>query len=72
MDFIRYLVSPRAQQLITNYGKDTYGQSLFIGAVEPLKNNEPEEVVGWIKAYAFIDGYECPPQYRNDYGELYT
>jgi len=72
MDFIRYLVSPRAQQLITNYGKDTYDQSLFIGAVEPLKNNEPEEVVGWIKAYAFIDGYECPPQYRNDYGELYT
>ncbi|MGB9778954.1 MAG: substrate-binding domain-containing protein [Candidatus Bathyarchaeales archaeon] len=71
MDFIQYLVSPETQQLITNYGKDTYGQSLFIGAVEPLKNNEPEVVVGWIKAYAFINGYECPPQYRSDYDELY-
>lgn len=72
MDFIKYLVSPRVQYLIADYGKDVYGKSLFIGAVEPLKSNEPATVVNWIKDYAFIDGYECPPQYRNGYDELFT
>jgi len=71
MDFIQYLVSPETQQLITNYGKDVYGQRLFFGAVETLKNNEQPEA-NWIKAYAFINGYECPPQYRSNYDELYT
>lgn len=72
MDFIQYLISPETQQLITNYGKDDYGQSLFIGAVEPLKKNEPEVVVGWIRAYAFIKGHECPPQYITEgYEGLY-
>ncbi|MGB9853778.1 MAG: substrate-binding domain-containing protein [Candidatus Bathyarchaeales archaeon] len=70
MDFMQYLVSPETQQLITKYGKDAYGQSLFFGAVEPLKNNE-QPIAGWIKAYAFINGYECPPQYRSGYEELY-
>jgi len=72
MDFIQYLVSPETQQLITGYGNDTYGQSLFIGTVEPLKNNEPALIVDWIKAYAFISGYECPPQYRSGDYDLYT
>jgi tungstate transport system substrate-binding protein len=72
MDFIKYLVSPETQQLITNYGKDTYGQSLFSDAVQPLKDNAPQPLVSWIKAYAFFDGSECPPQYRNGFPELYT
>jgi len=71
MDFIQYLVSPETQQFITNHGKETYGQSLFFSAVETLKNNE-QPVASWIKAYAFINGYECPPQYRSGYDELYT
>ena len=71
MDFIQYLVSPETQQLITNYGKDAYGQSLFFGAVESLKNNE-QPIAGWIRDYAYISGYECPPQYRSGYEELYT
>lgn len=72
MDFIEYLISPETQQLITNFGKDTYGQSLFYEAVQPLKDNAPQTVVSWIKAYAFFEGSECPPQYRNGYSELYT
>ncbi|MDH7606705.1 MAG: substrate-binding domain-containing protein [Candidatus Bathyarchaeota archaeon] len=71
MDFIQYLVSPETQQLITNYGRDAYGQSLFFGAVKPLKNNE-QPIAGWIRDYAYINGYECPPQYRSGYDELYT
>ncbi len=72
MDFIQYLVSPTTQQLITDFGKDTYGQSLFHEAVQPLKDDAPQPVVSWIKEYAFFDGSECPPQYRSGYPELYT
>ncbi|MCX8151366.1 MAG: substrate-binding domain-containing protein [Candidatus Bathyarchaeota archaeon] len=71
MSFIKYLVSPETQQMITDYGKETCGQSLFFGAVQPLTTNSPHPVVDWIKSYAFFDGSECPPQYRNGYPELY-
>ena len=73
MDFITYIVSPETQQFIENYGKADYGQSLFYGAVQPLKDNAPQPIVGWIQSAAFIDGSECPPQYRNGHSEeLYT
>jgi tungstate transport system substrate-binding protein len=72
MDFIQYLISPATQQLIANFGKDTYGQSLFFDAVQPLKDNAPQPIVSWIQDYAFFNGSECPPQYRNGYSELYT
>jgi tungstate transport system substrate-binding protein len=72
MDFIQYLISPATQQLIANFGKDTYGQSLFFDAVQPLKDNAPQPIVSWIQDYAFFNGSECPPQYRNGYPELYT
>ena len=72
MDFIQYLISPETQQLITDYGKGTYGQSLFTGAVQPLINNSSQPIVRWITEYAFFEGSECPPQYRKDYPNLYT
>ena len=72
MEFIKYLVSNEAQQLIEDYGKSDYGQSLFCRAVQPLQDNAPQPTVQWIKDYAFFDGTECPPQYRIGYPELYT
>ena len=72
MDFIQYLTSAETQQFIENYGKADYGQSLFFGAVQPLKDNAPQPTVQWIKDAAFFDGSECPPQFRNGYPELYT
>jgi tungstate transport system substrate-binding protein len=72
MNFIEYLISPATQQLINDYGKDTYGQSLFHEAVQPLKDNAPQPIVSWIQDYAFFNGSECPPQYRNGYSNLYT
>jgi tungstate transport system substrate-binding protein len=72
MEFIQYLVSAQTQQLITNFGKETYSQSLFYGAVQPLKDIAPQPIVSWIQDYAFFGGSECPPQYRSDYSELYT
>jgi tungstate transport system substrate-binding protein len=72
MDFIEYLISPHTQQLMNDYGKDTYGQPLFYEAVQPLKDNTPQPIVSWIQDYAFFDGSECPPQYRNGYADLYS
>ncbi|MCW4003058.1 MAG: substrate-binding domain-containing protein, partial [Candidatus Bathyarchaeota archaeon] len=72
MNFIEYLVSDEAQQVITDYGKANYGESLFHGAVQPLKSNAPQPIVSWIKSAAFFDGSECPPQFRKDYPQLYS
>ena len=72
IDFIKWLVSDTGQQVISNYGKADYGQSLFYGAVHPLKDNTPQPDVSWIQSYAFINGTECPTQYRDDHPELYT
>jgi tungstate transport system substrate-binding protein len=72
MDFIEYLISPATQQLINDFGKDTYAQPLFYEAVQPLKDNAPQPIVSWIEDYAFFDGSECPSQYRNGYADLYS
>ncbi len=71
MEFITYLVSPETQQFIEEYGKADYGQSLFMGAVQPLEDNTPQPIVQWIKDAAFFSGSECPLQYRIDYPGLY-
>jgi tungstate transport system substrate-binding protein len=72
MNFIEYLISTPTQHLINDFGKDTYGQPLFYEAVQPLKDNAPQPIVGWIQDYAFFDGSECPPQYRSGYPQLYS
>jgi len=72
MNFIEYLLSSETQQLINDYGVDTYGQGLFHKGVQPLKDNAPQPLVSWVQDYAFFDGSECPPQYRNDAGDLYS
>ena len=72
MDFIKYLTSAETQQFITDFGKADYGQSLFVGAVQPLTDNSPQPIVSWIQDSAFFDGSECPPQYRNGFPELYS
>ena len=71
MDFIQYLVSPTIQTMINDFGKDTYGDSLFHEAAQPLKDDAPQPVVRWIKSYAYFEGTECPMQYRNNPGPLY-
>jgi tungstate transport system substrate-binding protein len=72
MDFIEYLISPSTQQIINDYDMDTYGESLFHEAVQPLKDNAPQPLVSWIEDYAFFEGSECPPLYRNGYADLYS
>ena len=71
IDFIKYLVSNEGQQLIQNFGSGNYTQNLFYGAVQPLKQNSTAQIVQWIKDYAFLNGTECPQQYRDGHPELY-
>lgn len=71
MNFIEYLISPATQQMINDFGVDMYGMNLFHEAVQPLQDNSPQQLVSWIQDYAFFEGSECPPQYRNGYAHLY-
>ncbi len=72
IDFITWLVSDAGQSVIDNYGKANYGQSLFSGAVQPLKSGNPQPDVSWMQKYAFFNGTECPTAYQDDHPELYS
>lgn len=69
--FIKYLTSDEGQQIIEEYGKSTYGEGLFHPTVRLLRENTDPTLVGWIKDYAYFDGYECPPKYWDGHPELY-
>jgi len=69
--FTRFLISNECQQLIENYGKNDYGQSLFCPAVQALKQDSSLPASQWIKDSAFFDGSECPQEYRDGHPELY-
>jgi len=69
--FIKFLASEKGQQIIAEYGQDTYGRSLFYPAVNLLKESTDPTLVQWIQEYAFFNGSECPPEYRNGHPELY-
>ncbi|MEA2090085.1 MAG: substrate-binding domain-containing protein [Thermoproteota archaeon] len=69
--FIKFLISEDGQQVIKEYGKKQYGRSLFYPTVKLLKENINPTLVQWIKNYAFLEGYECPPEYQEGHEELY-
>jgi len=69
---MKFLISNEGQQIIEQYGKDEYGQSLFYPAVQLLKENSDPTIAQWIRDYAFFNGSECPPEYRKGYPELYN
>ncbi len=71
MQLIRYLVSDEGQQLFANYGVSNYGQSLFQPYIPLAKSQSNQTLLGWIKAYAFFQGSECPPQFRYQADDLY-
>jgi tungstate transport system substrate-binding protein len=81
MLFVSWLVSDEGQQIIENYGKAAYHQSLFTSFV-PLASGavSNDTLLGWIKSYAYIDsanhvnasGTECPGAYRYNAGTLFS
>lgn len=75
MLFIKYMVSDEGQQLIGNYGKSTYGQSLFSPFVPIATGATPNAtLLSWIQNYAYIpaNATECPAAYRVNATELYS
>jgi tungstate transport system substrate-binding protein len=70
--FIKYLISPEGQQIIADYGTNTYGRSLFYPAVQLLVQNTDPTLVQWIEEYAYFNGDECPIEYQDNHPELYS
>jgi len=71
MTFVKYLTSDEGQQVIEQFGKEEFGQTLFYSAVRLLKGNTNPTIAQWIREYAYFDDTECPTQYRKGYAELY-
>lgn len=70
MTFIDFLVSSEVQEILAEFGVDTFGQPLFNPAVEVLEANTDPATASWIKELAFIDGAECPLENRYESGAL--
>ena len=51
------------QEVLKNFGKEEFGKPLFYPAVEVLEK-KIEPYYSWIVKYGFIDGSECPEEYR--------
>lgn len=69
--FIKFLTSREGQGIIGTYGGDTYGQPLFHPAAELIKTRSDPVLYGWIEEFAFLNGTECPPEYRTPNSGLY-
>ncbi len=69
--FIKFLISDEGQAIFGDYGTDTYGRSLFLPAVELLRERTDPATIEWIEGFAYIEGLECPPEYRAGQDDLY-
>jgi tungstate transport system substrate-binding protein len=73
MTFMNYLISDEGQQLIADYGVSSYGRALFNSFVPLASGASPNAtLLSWIQDYAYINGTECPAQYRYNAGDLYS
>ena len=71
MALIRYIASDEGQALFRDYGVAEYGSALFKPWITTLKTNSDPTLIQWVKDYAYIDGSDCPTQYRLNPGDLY-
>ncbi len=71
MAFIEFLASEEGQAIISEYGRERLGTSLFEPAVELLETGSDPEASRWIEEAAFFMGSECPIEYRKGDTGLY-
>jgi hypothetical protein len=71
MALIKYIASDEGQTLFRDYGVQEYGSALFKPWITTLKTNSDTTLIQWVKDYAYIDGSDCPTQYRLNPGDLY-
>jgi len=72
MAFVRYMASGEGQQLFATYGTSQYGQTLFKPWITTLEQGTETDLIQWVKDYAYIEGSDCPTQYRLNPGDLYS
>ncbi len=70
MEFLRFLISDEVQTMLVTYGEEGFGSTLFKPWLPELEDPD-SEIVGWVEEYAYIDGSECPVEYRQNAADLY-
>ena len=70
MLFVQFLASDETQAMLETYGEEEFGSTLFKPWVPELDNPE-SDIVTWVEEQAYLDGSECPTQYRHQAGSLY-
>jgi tungstate transport system substrate-binding protein len=68
--FVEFLVSEDIQSLLVEYGKDEFGATLFKPWLPELKYPD-SDIIQWVEEYAYLDGAECPLEYRYRSENLY-
>jgi tungstate transport system substrate-binding protein len=73
MLFVHYVVSEEGQNLLANYGTETFEAPLFTPFV-PLAQGANATLLSWIQGYAYLPANvtECALAYRYNAGNLYT
>jgi tungstate transport system substrate-binding protein len=69
MEFLRFLLSDEVQTTLVTYGEEEFGSALFKPWLPEM--DDPNSIVGWVEEYAYIDGGECPAEYRHNAEDLY-
>ncbi|MGQ9680109.1 MAG: hypothetical protein ACUVV4_05030 [Candidatus Bathyarchaeia archaeon] len=72
MLFIRFLVSDEGQEIFKTFRVQEMGQVLFYPWIPISKTNSDPTLIQWVKEYAFINGTECPGEYRYNAGDLFS
>ena len=71
MEFIKFLISDEIQELLKDFGLLEYGETLFYPWIPVLTSGQKTDLIQWVKDYSYIEGTECPPQFRYKDGDLY-
>ena len=69
MTFERYLVSTDGQNLLGTFG--VQGKTVFSPWIPTLTAGTDTTTIEWVKSYAYLQGTECPTQYRLNADDLY-
>lgn len=72
MRLVKYLVSDEGQQLFASFGVSEYGMPLFKPYVKLIASQSDAQLINWINEFAFIEGSECPQQFRYNADDLYS
>ena len=71
MKFIKFLLSDHVQSILSDFGTQDFGRSLFNPYIILLEGEPDSDLVDWIQELAYFDGTECPEDFRYDADDLY-